>query len=141
MEQTYRCNLENIFQLRDILKGQITDKKPKKLLKLFPRKKLKGLTFCYIQPLNNLSSVFQIAESFFWERIFICFLAFGNHLVLRDAPKLKNVFQVASICLPCSYVVTYFIRLEILKVNMRDLPQKLIVLLQDPSIRKLMFHL
>ena len=41
---------------------------------------------------------------------------------------------------PCSYVVIHALRLEILKVNVQDLPQKLKLLLQYPSIRKLMFH-
>ena len=43
---------------------------------------MQGLTFYYIQSLNNLFNVFQVAISFYEETILL----------------LKNVVQLASIC-------------------------------------------
>ena len=67
---------------------------------------------------------------------------FSNRLVLRDAPKLKNVFQSASICLLPTLLLCSdpLHKVEILEVNMQDLPQRLKSLLRDPVIRKFMFH-
>ena len=102
-----------------------------------PEKRKKCLTFYYIQPQNNLFSVFQIAISIFQEKIVISFLA----LLQSFGPKLKMFSKLhLSVCFwPCSCVVIHFLRLEILKVNVQDLPQRLKLLLQEPFTRKLMF--
>ena len=76
---------------------------------------------------------------FFWEMSFIGFLAII--FVVRDTPKLKNVFRLVSICVLHTLpfiIMIYFIRLEILEVNVQDLPQRLKFLLWCPTIRKLM---
>ena len=73
LEQTNGCKLENIFQFRASLRTKSLLKSQKADKKLFARKNIQGLSFYYIEPLNNLFNVFQVAISFFEETILISF--------------------------------------------------------------------